>query len=381
MSNVDESATLDTSHGNRKRLSFEEAHEDAQYNWSDRVKSSVITWLQRPGLASDGLQILKSVIAATVAWWIADDVLQSQVAVLAPWVALLTVYPTVYQSLLRGAQTTVASWLGTAVSFIVGHYLGVSLWTFALAILVGLVAARIPWVRNEGVAIATTSIFVLGGGFGEQMPMLTDRLIEVAVGAGVGIVANLLLIPPLRDREAARYVDHMNHRMGDLLAEMADSLESSWTSDDAEDWFREGQRMGRELDAAWQTVRTAKESRRANPRRHLAGRMQAGSPSSDAENADASASRSDHDEILQRLDEGISHFCHLVRTLWEASHQEHEWDRRFIEPWAATVRDAGRVIADPDADVDPIHERLDELTEDLGAEDSGLPHDTWPLYG
>lgn len=39
------------------------------------------------------------------------------------------------------------------------------------------------------------------------------------------------------------------------------------------------------------------------------------------------------------------------------------------------------MIADPDADVDPIHERLDELTEDLGAEDSGLPHDTWPLYG
>lgn len=114
----------------------------------------------------------------------------------------------------RGVQTTVASTVGVGLSFVVGAYLGVSVWTFAPALFVGLAGARISWIRDEGVAIATTAIFILGSGFTQQQPLLLDRLIEVGVGVGIGIAVNLLFIPPLRDQQAARYVDSINGRMG-----------------------------------------------------------------------------------------------------------------------------------------------------------------------
>src|SRR5699024_9319442 len=138
--------------------------------------------LRRPEVVTDLLQILKCVLAATAAWWFATAVLQSEMPFLAPWTALLTVHATVYRSFSRGLQSTVSSGLGVLLSYLIGAFLGVELWTFALALLVGLVASRLWWIRDEGVAIATTAIFVLGSGFGEQAPLLVERLIEVGVG-------------------------------------------------------------------------------------------------------------------------------------------------------------------------------------------------------
>ncbi|WP_084499947.1 FUSC family protein [Brevibacterium album] len=320
----------------------------------------------RPEIASDLLQVAKSVVAATAAWWLAVNVLESPVPFLAPWVALLTVFPTLYQSVRRGLQTTVASWLGVGLSFVIGNYLGVSLWTFALALLVGLALARVPGLRTEGVAVATTAIFVLGAGFDEQAPLLDDRLLEVAVGAGVGIAANLLLLPPLRDREAARYVDSINRRMGEVLVSMAEEFASSWDTDRAEAWMAETQSMSEDLDSAWQTVRGARESRWANPRRLLRTRRGREEPG--------------YEQILGRVDESVSHLRNLVRTLREASAQEGGWDTRFREEWSAILGDAGRAIADPDAHVEPVRERLHRLTEEMSA-DGALPRTGWPLYG
>ena len=334
------------------------------------LRRRIAILLRRPDVTTDALQIRKTVVAATLAWWLAVEILESQMPFLAPWVALLTVYPTVYQSLRRGAQTTVASWAGVGVSFVIGHFLGVGLWTFALAIVVGMAASRIPWIRDEGVAIATTAVFVLGDGFTEQQPMLLDRIIEVAVGAAVGLLVNLLLIPPLRDRQASRYVDHINLRMGRILVDMADELRDSWDTDDAESWATEIQSMTDDLSTAWESVRSAHESRRANPRLQVLR----------SRPAQTSSGRADYGEILGRVDEGVSHLRHLVRTLRHAAHSEGAWDTRFREAWADIVRDAGHAIADPDSEVEPIDDRLVELSTEL-SRDRSLPQRTWPLYG
>lgn len=327
------------------------------------LRRRVGEFLRRPEVTTDALQIVKTVIAATLAWWLAVHVLDSPMPFLAPWVALLTVYPTVYQSLLRGAQTTIASWVGVGLSFTIGHLLGVGLWTFALAIVLGLAASRIPGIRDEGVAIATTAVFVLGDGFTQQQPMLIDRIIEVAVGASVGLLVNLLLVPPLRDRQAARYVDHINLRMGRVLIDMADALQESGGEQDGDAWAEEISSMTDDLATAWESVRDARESRRANPRRHLGG-----------------AGRADYGEILGRVDEGVAHLRHLVRTLRATADSPGKWDDRFRERWVSIVRDAGHAIADPDSAVEPIDDRLVELSISL-SEDGSLPQRDWPLYG
>jgi len=327
-----------------------------------------------PEFTTELLQILKGVIAATAAWWFSLEVLDSVLPFLAPWTALLTVHATVHRSLSRGAQTTVASAIGVGLSFLIGAYLGVSVWTFALALFVGLAGARLSWIRDEGVAIATTAIFVLGSGFSDQQPLLLDRIIEVGVGVAIGVLVNVLLIPPLRDQQAARYVDSLNRRMGDVLVNMADEFSYSWESDKADAWREETESMSAELNTAWRSVRFARESRRSNPRYLLSN---AGRP---AGGALPTGREAGYEEILQRVDEGISHLRHLARTLNDAAYAEGAWDERFRERWTAIVRDAGHAIADPDADVDPIHDRVTALAREM-ADHQSLPQETWPLYG
>lgn len=335
-----------------------------------RARFSTLT---EPEALTDLLQVAKGVIAGTLAWWLSKDVLDSQLPFLAPWTALLTVHATVHRSLSRGVQSTIASSVGVLVSFAIGALLGVSVWTFALALLVGLLGARITWIKDEGVAIATTAIFVLGSGFGDQQPLLLDRIVEVALGVAVGVAVNLLVIPPLRHQQASRYVDSINRRMGDVLRDMADEFASSWDTDRAEAWFQETQSMSEELDSAWRTVRFARESEKMNPRTRLTvpSRTRRGpSPAADAS----------YEEILARVDEGISHLRHLARTLREATYDDGEWDSTFRERWVEIVRDAGRAIADPDTEVEPIHDRLTALAADV-SEDGRLPRRSWPLYG
>ena len=203
----------------------------------------------RPEAVTGWLQIAKAVIAGTVAWWLSRDVLDSQMPFLAPWTALLTVHVTVYRSVSRGLQTLVASILGVALSFVIGAWLGVSVGTFALALAVGMVVALVPWIRDEGVAIATTAIFVLGAGFGQQQPLLLDRILEIGLGVAVGIAVNLLIIPPLWEKQAARYVDSINRRMGGVLVDMADEFATAWDTERA-------RRLGRgdPLDVPWSSA-------------------------------------------------------------------------------------------------------------------------------
>lgn len=329
----------------------------------------------RPETVTDLLQIVKSVLAAAFAWWLASAVLHSTMPFLAPWVALLTVYPTVFESFRRGAQSTAASWLGVALSFVIGVTLGTSVWTLAVALLVALALARIRWIREEGIAIATTVIFVLGAGSAGDVSLLTDRILEVALGALVGIVVNLLLIPPLRDRQAARYVDSVNRRMGEVLLSMSDEFRTSWETDRAQEWLEETESMSSDLASAWSTVRSAHESRRANPRNRLRStRSQREGESSPPEE------KSGYTQILSRIDEGISHLRHMARTLREASNAERPWDQKFREEWADLVGDTGRSVADPDADVAPILDRIDALADELTGRE-GLRSTSWPLYG
>ena len=330
------------------------------------------TLVQRPEFLTDVLQILKTVLAGTGAWWVSTSVLESELAFLAPWTALLTVHATVHRSLSHGIQTTIASTLGVGLSFLIGYFLGVSLWTFALALIVGVTAARISWIRDEGIAIATTAIFVLGSGFDDQSGLLDDRIIEVAVGVAAGLLVNLLIVPPLRDKQASRYVDSINERMGSVLVSISQEFSDSWDTDKAETWFQETESMTEELDSAWTVVRFARESRRANPRaRQGMQSLQVSSWNSD---------EASYEEILERVDEGISHLRHLARTLREATYVDGEWDESFREQWAQIVGDAGRAIADPDADVASMHDNLSSLSTQM-AEETGLPTTSWPLYG
>src|SRR5699024_6670444 len=211
----------------------------------------------------------------------------------------------------------------------------------------------------------------LSSGFVDQQPKLMGRMIEVAIGLAVCTPLNLLVIPPLRDQQASRLADSPNRRIGGNLIRMTQAIATDRDSDRAEAWFQETESMSTELDSAWRTVRFARESERVNPRSGLRRLRERA--------ADRSQSVS-YENILARVDEGVSHLRHLARTLREASYVDSGWDARFREGWVQIVRDAGHAIENPDAEVEPVRDRLDRLAADL-ADERQLPSRSWPLYG
>lgn len=337
-------------------------------------KNRITATLRSPETATSIIQILKSTIAGTLAWWLAVVVFHSDFPFLAPWIALLTVHATVYRSLNRGLQMLVSSVAGVGLSFLIGNYLGVSVWTLALALLIGMAASRLKWIEDEGVAIATTAIFVFSSGYADNEVLLVERIIDVALGVGVGLLVNLLLVPPLRDAQAARYVNHINQRMGDVLIGIADDLTESWDSERAEARVDEAVAVDAEVDAAWHSVLVARESRWANPRLRMRLARRSGRADSRTE------AQIPYEQILERVGEGGAHLRHLARTLRESTIEGTRWDPAFLDPWVEIVRDAGHAIKDPDVDVEPIHERLASLTHQL-SDAERLPQDHWPLYG
>lgn len=313
--------------------------------------------------ATDFLQILKAVIATTGAWWICVTFLDSQMPFLAPWVALMTIQATVANSVAQGAQTMIASFIGVLMSFAIGVYLEVNIWTYALAIFVGMLGSRIPGLRRDGISIATSAIFLLSTGFTEDTPALIDRVIEIGIGVVIGIGVNMLVLPPLRDRQAARTVDELNRRMGEIMGQMSEEFADSWSTGRARAWSEDISQMRTDLDRTWRTVQFARDSRRRNPR-WLLHRGAGG----------------DYENVLSRLDEGIAHLRNLSRTLETASYSESAWDTNFREQWAAVLRDTARRIVQPDADVEPTVDRLDSLARDMATEGE-LPETQWPIYG
>lgn len=156
----------------RDQSSTDEATADHLEDRPESLGTRILRLLKDPETTGDLLLAVKAVIAATSAWALSVGVLGTDVAFMAPWTALLTVHATVHRSLSRGAQTAISTAVGMGLAFVIMHFLGVNIWTFALALFIGLMGARLSWIRDEGVAIATTAIFI----FTSDDPMFADRL-------------------------------------------------------------------------------------------------------------------------------------------------------------------------------------------------------------
>ncbi len=322
------------------------------------------TSLRQPSTQTDLIQILKAVVAAVVAWLAAVHLFHLAQPFLAPWTALLTVHATVYRSLARGAQSVAATALGIGLSYATVQALGLGTATLATALLLGLLLSRAGLLREEGVTVATTALFVLTTGYEQHELMLLDRLLDVALGVGTGVLVNLVVLPPLANRSAQQQVDKINRDMGSLMTDMAEELASRWDEERAGAWIQTTRDLDERLEHAWQLVRHARESSWWNPRRLVSRRV--GDPT-------------EYEHVLRRLEDGVAQLRAMARTIDESTRTAQEWDEDFRLPWIDLVADLGRRVADPDADVATVRPRIDDLARRLSRGD--LPSLFWPLYG
>ena len=321
-------------------------------------------WATRPELHTDVAQVLKTVTATVAAWLLAVRVLELEQPFLAPWAALLTVHATVYRTLWRGAQSVLSTMVGILLSFAVVQLWGYGAPSLGLAVLLGLLVARTPLLRDEGVTVATTALFVLTAGYGSQEQLLLHRFLDTVVGVGVGLVVNLLLVPPLDDRLAERVLDRAAAALGALLCRIAGELRPDMDDAVSRAWIAETRRIDRLLDEAESHLGFTRESRWGNLRRRRSRRT------TDVEQATA---------LLWRLEEGVTHTRAMARVVDEATGQAQAWDDDFRCRWTRLLQRTALRLIETHRDVDDVRADLDELTRDLSGE--RLPGLPWPVYG
>ena len=322
----------------------------------DRLRDPV-TW-------TNTLQVLKTALAAVIAWVLAVHVFDIAQPFLAPWAALLAVHATVFGTFKRGVQQVGATVLGVLVASAAGHLFGVSALALGVAVLLGLIAGSVRGLRSEATTAAATAIVVLTTGYSDDGGMLAARLLDTGIGIAVGMLVNLLVWPPLRDRGAAHQIDVIDDRIGELLCEIAATLRKH-AAPAVDDWIARADAIDHEIDEGWHVLGQARESGRLNPRRAAPARMRA---------------TDDFDAVLRRLEDAVAEARSMARSIGLARVPPSDWDAGFRTPWLDLLHRTGEAVSAADVGaLNAVRADLDGLVGDISAD--GLPDQTWPMYG
>jgi uncharacterized membrane protein YgaE (UPF0421/DUF939 family) len=329
-----------------------------------RLRAAVRRDVRDPVWWTSVIQLVKTAVAAVLAWVLAAEVFSLPQAFLAPWAALLVVHATVYRTFSRGLRQVTGAVLGVLLAYVVGNLVGLSALAVAVLLVVGLVVGSMRWFKEESTAVAATGLVVLTTGFSTHDAVLLDRLADTGIGIVVGLAVNLVVWPPLRDYSAARAIDAIDDGVGELLRDMAAGLQGDPDQDLVTEWVDRTRDLDEDIDQAWAMVRQSKESGRLNPRR-AARTVRA----SDA-----------FEEILRDNEQAVAESRSMARTLGHSIDALREWEPVFKERWLALLREAGEAIGAPDsARVIQVRTDLTALAVDLGDGDLSARH--WPEYG
>jgi uncharacterized membrane protein YgaE (UPF0421/DUF939 family) len=316
--------------------------------------------LRDPVMWASAAQLAKTMLAAVLAWVVAVEVFHVTQAFLAPWAALLTVHATIYGTLKRGLQQVAATVVGVLAGFAAGTLFGLDAVAVGAAVLVGLVAGQVRGLRSESTTAAATAVVVLTAGYSDDAGMLLTRLLDTGIGCAVGLLVNLVVWPPLRDRAAARRIDAIDDRIGGLLCQIARQLRRGRAHPDA--WIACTNELDEQIDEAWAGLGQARESGRLNPRRAVRGRMRAAQ---------------DLEPVLTRLEQAVAETRSLALTI-KLAHVD--WDPAFRDTWVELLERAGAAVAGEDRDaVRAVH--ADVRAFAAGLEPGALPGTVWPVAG
>ncbi|MDD7938832.1 aromatic acid exporter family protein [Actinomycetospora lutea] len=234
-------------------------------------------FLARAGRASGPereavIQAAKAAAAAGAAWLLARWVLHAPQPFLAPYAAVfLVVQVTVYRSVRDAGQQLAVVATGVLLALGVTLLTGAVVLGLVLVVLVGLLVGRLRIFGEHGQWVAVTALILVGqAGPAASSPVeALVRLAEIAVGAAVGVVVNMLVLPPVYQRDASAALAAVTARLADLLRGMASSLreDQEARTDLAHDWRQRARGLDGEARRARDSVAWARESLRLNPLR------------------------------------------------------------------------------------------------------------------
>lgn len=317
-----------------------------------------------PRLQQDQTLLLigKSTVSAALAWFVAHDLMNAQSPAFAPFSAVLIMNVTVYQSVAQSLRYVAAVVTGVAVQAALGFLAGPDLMTFVLvaAIALGIGQWRALGAQRSQVATAAFfafSTYTAASGNAERASQLGQIVLLVLIGCSLGLLVNVVLLPPLRYRSAEHGIRSLAEALAAVLADMGPALrESEFARDHARRWCSRSDYAHALVTQARSGLRTAEESVPFNPRRLLPRHR-------------GRASFEGYRAVLEALERATYQLSSLTRSLerWQGEEEDRSY-RKFLRCYGVflgALEEIVRTLAELDeADLRNQAARLCELAED-----------------
>jgi uncharacterized membrane protein YccC len=152
------------------------------------------------------VQVVKTSVAAIIAWFVCIALLPAQLPIFATIAALLVVQPSINQTFGKAVERSLGvitgeSWPMASTSIALMG-IGVVLLAVVVAVLVGWVFRLTPGSSTQ---IPISAMLVLA--IGQLSPVYAvDRIVETILGAAIGVVVNIVIAPPVLHEASRRAV-------------------------------------------------------------------------------------------------------------------------------------------------------------------------------
>jgi uncharacterized membrane protein YgaE (UPF0421/DUF939 family) len=324
-----------------------------------------------------GERIIKSAIAATLAWLVAAQLPRENAPFVAALTAVFTIDLTILKSLRSAWQRLAGIAIGIAIAFAAAELLGIHSWSVGLVILLSLVVGLRLNLKAEGMTqVAGTAIVVMvvRSTTEERSVYALTFLADTAIGTAVGLGINGLLSPPSYLPAAQRALDLLTDRLTDLIDQLAAMVVDGLSTEEAAVLSTLVGRIDADLHEVDESLTNAEESVRFN----LTASRQRGAVAR-------------YKELDHRLSPVVANLQRLIDTLGSAADASWMADRSLMDAVANLVSaisvglkemvsaERASTLSDP-ARAD-IEERRVALTRQAARIHEGLSDDSWMSLG
>ncbi|OLE20111.1 MAG: hypothetical protein AUG49_26020, partial [Catenulispora sp. 13_1_20CM_3_70_7] len=207
---------------------------------------------------------IRATAAAVLSYEVAVRLSSEPAPLTAPLTALLVVQVTLYSTLTTGIRRVVSVLAGVLIAVGFSAVAGLSWWSLGLIILAALTIGQFIRVGEFVVEVAISAMLVLG--VTQLASQAWDRVLETLIGAGVGLLFNFLLAPPVWVEPAAESIVGLARRTRSLLVGIGEELDSPVPVAQAADRLDQARRLDKATAEVDTALRQAEDSLRLNPR-------------------------------------------------------------------------------------------------------------------
>ncbi|NUP51787.1 MAG: hypothetical protein HOW97_31385 [Catenulispora sp.] len=207
---------------------------------------------------------VRATAAAVLAYAVAVALSSQPAPLTAPLTALLVVQVTLYSTLTTGIRRVISVVAGVLIAVGFSAVVGLSWWSLGLIILASLTVGQFIQVGEFVIEVAISAMLVLG--VTQLASQAWERVLETLIGAGVGLLFNVVLAPPVWVDPAAESIVGLARRTRGLLLSIGEELDRPVPVAKAVDRLHEARRLDQAVADVDIALRQAEDSLRLNPR-------------------------------------------------------------------------------------------------------------------